>query len=335
MYITQETTKSIKIESWEIIISMGGLRMELDNIRHKERKVWLAKFKFIKAEGFIALLFILPALVPLMVFWLWPMLYSIYISATNWDYMSPEYQIVGFNNYSTLLHNKAFYEVLKNTAVFSVGTLIPTLIGGLLLALLLNKKLKGMGFFRTILFSPWVTPTVAVSIVWSWIFEPRVGLANYILQTLHLSKLQWAQSTKWAMLVVIIVTVWKGLGWTMVFYLGALQKVPKELYEACSIDGGSALRKFRNVTLPMISPTSFFLVVITSINALQAYDQIQILTQGGPAGSTRTILYMYYQSAFENFNMGEATAVATVLVAITIALSLIQFVGSKKMVHYQ
>ena len=309
--------------------------MELENIGRKERRASAFKVTFLKAEGCIALLFVLPALVPLIVFWLWPMLYSTYISTTNWDYMSPEYNIVGISNYSTLLHNKAFYEVLKNTAVFSIGTVIPTLVGGLLLALLLNKKLKGMGFFRTILFSPWVTPTVAVSIVWSWIFEPRVGLANYILQTLHLSKLQWAQSTKWAMLVVIIVTVWKGLGWTMVFYLGALQKVPKELYEACSIDGGSAWRKFKNVTLPMISPTSFFLVIMTSINALQAYDQIQILTQGGPAGSTRTILYMYYQAAFENFNMGEATAVATVLVVITLALSLIQFVASKKLVHYQ
>lgn len=310
--------------------------MELDDYisQNKKRRVVL-KFDFIKSEGFIALIFILPALVPLMIFWLWPMLYSIFISTTNWDYMSPEYKFVGFNNYNALLHNKAFYEVLKNTAVFSLGTVIPTLIGGLLLALLLNKKLKGMGLFRTILFSPWVTPTVAVSIVWSWIFEPRVGLANYILQIVHLSKLQWAESTKWAMLVVIIVTVWKGLGWTMVFYLGALQKVPKELYEACSIDGGSAWRKFKNITLPMISPTSFFLVVITSINALQAYDQIQILTQGGPAGSTRTLLYMYYQSAFENFNMGEATAVATVLVVITIALSLLQSIGSKKMVHYQ
>jgi multiple sugar transport system permease protein len=307
--------------------------MELNNIKHKKTQV--SAFKFAKSQGFIALLFTLPALVPLIVFWLWPMLYSIYISATDWDYMSPEYKIVAMKNYTTLLNSKAFYEVLKNTAVFSMGTLIPTLIGGLLLALLLNKKLKGMGFFRTILFSPWVTPTVAVSIVWSWIFEPRVGLANYILQTLHLAKLPWAQSTKWAMLVVIIVTVWKGLGWTMIFYLGALQKVPKELYEACSIDGGSALRKFKNVTLPLISPTSLFLVIITTINALQAYDQIQILTQGGPAGSTRTILYMYYQAAFENFNMGEATAVATVLVAITLGLSLLQFTASKKLVHYQ
>lgn len=309
--------------------------MQIDDISHREKEPISLNFNFRKSEGLIALIFTLPALVPLIVFWLWPMVYSLYISATDWDYMSPEYKIVGLKNYSNLLHNKAFYEVLKNTVIFSLGTLIPTLIGGLILALLLNKKLRGMGFFRTILFSPWVTPTVAVSIVWSWIFEPRVGLANYILQAMHLSKLPWAESPKWAMVVVIVVTVWKGLGWTMVFYLGALQKVPKELYEACSIDGGSAWRRFKNVTLPMISPTSFFLVIITTINALQAYDQIQILTQGGPAGSTRTILYMYYQSAFENFNMGEATAIATVLVFITLMLSLLQFLASKKMVHYQ
>lgn len=297
---------------------------------------WLIGFmKWLKSDRLIALLFVLPALVPLVIFWIWPMLYSTYISFTDWDYMSPSYHMVGFKNYSNLLGSSAFQDVLKNTAVFSLGNAIPSIVGGLLLALLLNSKLKGSGIFRTILFSPWVTPTVAVSIVWSWIFEPRVGLANFILQTMQLPKLQWAESTQWAMVVVLVVTVWKGIGWTMVFYLGALAKVPEELYEACDIDGGSSIRKFFSVTLPLISPTTFFLVVITTINSLQAYDQIQIMTQGGPAGSTRTILYLYYQAAFENYNMGEATAVATFLILITLVLSLIQFGASRKWVHYQ
>ena len=289
----------------------------------------------INKDSLIALIFILPALVPLLVFWVWPMIDSLYISFTDWDFMSPEFNYVGFKNYFNLFTDKNFYQVLFNTLYFSLGSVIPTVIGGLLLALLLNKKMKGIGIFRTILFSPWVTPMVAVSIVWSWIFEPRVGLANYILGIFGISKLLWAQSSSLAMVVILVVTVWKGLGWAMIFYLEALQKVPIELYEACSIDGGSNFSKFKNITLPMISPTTFFLAIISTVNAFQAYDQIQVITQGGPAGSTRTILYMYYQSAFESYNMGQATAVATMLVLFTAILSILQFTMSKKWVHYQ
>ena len=289
----------------------------------------------IKKDSLVALIFILPALVPLLVFWVWPMIDSLYISFTDWDFMSPEFNYVGFKNYFNLFTDKNFYQVLFNTLYFSVGSVIPTVIGGLLLALLLNKKMKGIGIFRTILFSPWVTPMVAVSIVWSWIFEPRVGLANYILGLFGIPKLLWAQSSSLAMVVILVVTVWKGLGWAMIFYLEALQKVPIELYEACSIDGGSNFSKFKNITLPMISPTTFFLAIISTVNAFQAYDQIQVITQGGPAGSTRTILYMYYQSAFESYNMGQATAVATMLVLFTAILSILQFTMSKKWVHYQ
>ena len=300
-----------------------------------EVKVSLVKLKYKKKSSIIAILFILPALIPLVVFWIIPMICSGYVSITNWDFMSTQYDVVGFKNYSRLFHNKEFYMVLLNTLYFTLGSVIPTIVGGLLLALLLNRKLKGVKLYRTILFSPWITPMVAVSIVWTWIFEPRAGIANWLLLKLHLTPLLWTQSEKWAMVAILIVTVWKGIGWTMIFYLEALQKVPKELLEAAEIDGSSKFRSFVHIVLPMISPTTFFLIIMTGINSLQAYDQIQVLTQGGPAGSTRTILYMYYQSAFENFNAGEAAAIATILVLITGILSLIQFVYSKRWVHYQ
>ncbi|MCA1032028.1 sugar ABC transporter permease [Bacillus timonensis] len=281
------------------------------------------------------LLFITPALLPLTVFWIYPMLYSFYISLTDWDYMSPEYSFVGLENYIDLLVNPLFYEVLANTLYFCLGVVLPSVFGGLLLALMVGNSKKGNGLYRTLLFSPWVTPTVAVSIVWSWIFEPRVGFANWLLTSVNLPALEWTGSTTWAMPAVIIVTIWKGIGWSMIFYLNALKKVPTTLYEASSLDGANRWQKFIHVTLPLISPTTLFLVIITTIDALQAYDQIQVLTQGGPAGSTRTILYMYYQSAFEQFNMGQATTVATVLLVITALLSLLQFVLSKRWVHYQ
>lgn len=280
------------------------------------------------------LIFVLPAAIPLSVFWVGPMIKSIFISFTDWDYMTSNYNIVGFANYKALFGDTMFYSALKNTLVFTMGTLIPTIVGGLVIAIILKNKIKGSALYKAIIFSPWITPTVAISIVWSWILEPRYGLANYILQIFNLPKSEWLQSSDTAMLGVIIVTVWKGIGWAMIFYLTALEKVPDELYEAASVDGANKWNKFTRITLPLISPTTFFLTIITTINSLQAYDQIQVLTQGGPSGSTRTILYMYYQTAFENFNIGQATAIATVILGITGVLAAIQFIASKKWVHY-
>lgn len=278
--------------------------------------------------------FVVPALIPLTVFWIYPILRSMLLSLTDWDYMSPSYSFVGLSNYVALFKDTRFYSALWNTFVFGIGTVIPTIIGGMILALLLQKAFRGDGIFKFILFSPWITPTVAISIVWTWIYEPDVGIANHVLKFFHLPALQWINSSSTAMLAVIIVTVWKSLGYTMIFYITALEKVPKELYEANALDGANSWQRFRDVTLPCISPTTFFLVIITMVNSLQAYDQIQILTQGGPSGSTRTLLYMYYQLGFEEFNMGQATAVAMILILITVMLSLIQFVVSKKWVHY-
>lgn len=287
----------------------------------------------VKEKGSVAL-FVLPALIPLMIFWIYPILKSLVISFTNWDYMSPEYDFVFFDNFIRLFSDARFYQALSNTVVFTIGTLVPTIVGGLLLALLLQKYFYGSGLVKFILFSPWITPTVAVSIVWTWIYEPDTGIANAILNFFHLPGLQWIQSSDTAMLSVIIVTVWKSLGYAMIFYLSALDKVPKGLYEASSLDGATRWQDFVHITIPSISPTTFFLMIITMINSLQAYDQIQILTQGGPSGSTRTLLYMYYQLGFQEFDMGQATAVAMVLIVITVLLSVFQFQASKRWVHY-
>jgi len=280
-------------------------------------------------------LFVLPAFIPLCVFWLYPICKAIWISFTNSDFMSPTYQIVGLENYLSVFQDSRFYEALINTIVFTVGTLVPTIVFGLLLALALSKKFHGSEVLKFIIFSPWITPTVAISIVWTWIFQPNNGLANQILNFFSLPGLKWISSSQTAMLSVIIVTVWKSLGYAMIFYLSALEKVPKDLYEASSIDGAHGIRQFFDITLPSISPTTFFLTIITMINSLQAYDQIQILTQGGPSGSTRTLLYMYYQLGFQEFSMGKASAIAVIMMIITVALSIFQFKYSKKWVNYE
>lgn len=279
-------------------------------------------------------IFVLPAMLPLAVFWIYPIMKSICISFTDWDYMSPSYNFVFLDNFKALFADSRFYDSLWTTIWFTVGTVIPTIAGGLLLALLLQKAFRGSGMYKFVLFSPWITPTVAVSIVWTWIYNPDTGLANSVLEFFHLPALQWINSSDTSLLAVIILTVWKSLGYAMIFYLSALEKVPKELYEANGLDGANAWQRFRDVTLPCISPTTFFLLIVTMVNSLQAYDQIQILTQGGPSGSTRTLLYMYYQLGFEEYDMGQATAVAVVLILITVTLSVVQFVASKKWVHY-
>ena len=282
----------------------------------------------------IVLLFVLPALIPLVVFWIYPICRSVFLSFTNWDFISPTYKMVGFKNYLSLFKNPRFFEALWHTVVFTAGTLIPTIVLGLILALLLVKSFHGSGILKFILFSPWITPTVAISIVWTWIYKADGGIANTILQALGASPLKWISSSDTAMLSVIIVTVWKSLGYAMIFYLSALEKVPGELYEAGALDGATKVQQFFDITLPSISPTTFFLMIITMVNSLQAYDQIQVLTQGGPSGSTRTLLYMYYQLGFQEFNMGQATAVAVVMILLTVALSVIQFKASEKWVHY-
>lgn len=287
-----------------------------------------------KKENLAGLLFIMPALIPMAVFWIGPVLYSVGMSFTDWDMISDHFNFAGFYNYISLIGQHDFTEVLWNTLAFALGTVVPSIVLGLLAALALNLAKRSSGFYRAVIFAPYITPMVAVSIVWSWIFEPRVGILNYLLGFLGIHGIEWTQSMDTAMLSVIIVTVWKQIGWTMLFYLGALQKVSANLLEAAAIDGADSVRKFFSITLPMISPTTFFLLIITTINSLQAYDQIQVLTQGGPAGSTRTLLYYFYQEAFESFNTGKASSVAVILVILTALLSLIEKRASKNSVYY-
>jgi multiple sugar transport system permease protein len=309
-------------------------------------------------SGLKPVLFTLPAMVPFVLFWLAPLLYVLYLSFTEWDFMSPEKTFVGLQNYIDLLSNPAFYQALRVTVLFCAGSVLPIILLGLGLALLMNHKttprsgalasrftqvlrggptfnLKGSALYQVLLFSPWVTPTVAVSIVWSWIYEPDVGLANTVLGFFGLEPIGWLQDPKWALIGVLLVTIWKSVGWAMIFYLVALRNVPSDLLEAGELDGASPVQKFLRITLPLISPTTLFLFVVQLISALQAYDQINVLTQGGPSGSTRTLLYLYYQSAFESFQIGEASTVAVVLVFLCMLLSVFSFSISKRTTHYQ
>ncbi|OJD57342.1 carbohydrate ABC transporter permease [Bacillus sp. NH11B] len=281
-----------------------------------------------------AVFFLIPVGIPLILFWIIPNFISLGISFTDWDFMTNDFNFVGLENYFNLFTQDSFMQALLNTFYFGIGTVIPTIALGLGFALFFRKKFKGSALYQLMIFSPWVTPTIAVSIVWSLLYEPQFGVINKVLNFFGIPGLDWLQSSQTAMLAVIIMTVWKLVGWTMIFYIGALEKVPDSLYEAASIDGANAWQKFRYVTLPMVSSTTFFLVVVNTISSVQAYDQIKILTQGGPSGSTRTLLYLFFQQGFEQFDMGSATAIAFIILIITILLSVINKIIGDKWVNY-
>jgi multiple sugar transport system permease protein len=228
-----------------------------------------------------------------------------------------------------------FFKVMQNTFVFAFGTIGLTIVLGLMFALVFQKNFTGGRIYQLIIFSPWITPTVAVALVWSWIYEPDRGFLNYVLGWFGIEPLKWLHSSETAMLGIIIFTVWKSIGWTMLFYLGALEKVSKGAYEAATIDGANWIKQFLHITLPLISPTTYFLFIINLISSIQVYDQIQIMTQGGPGGSTTTLLYMYYQKAFQNFQMGPANAVAMIILVIIMLLSLLSSFLSRRYVHYE
>ena len=226
-----------------------------------------------KGELRTALLFSAPAMIPMIVFWIYPIFRSLAISMTDWDYISPTYNYVWLENYASIFDSSGFTKAVNVTLLFALYTVIPSMVIGLGLALLFQNKFRGRGVYRALLFSPWVTPTVAVSIVWIWLFNVDNGLLNRLLTAVGLPESKWLSSRETALMSVSIVTVWKSLGYTMIFYASALEKVPQQLYEAASIDGANKWDQFIHVTFPGISPTTFFLMVVMTINSLQAYDR--------------------------------------------------------------
>lgn len=282
----------------------------------------------------VVLLFTVPALIPIVLFWIVPMFMTVWISLTDWDYISPTYNVVGFENYANLFDNDDFKQAALNTLQFSIFTIIPSIILGFLIALILDEKLAGRKFFRGLIFTPYITPTVAIAIVWSYIFSP-VGILNKVLETIGIEGFDWLRNSDTAMWAVIIFSIWSGVGWTMMFYFDAFQQIPKSLFEAADISGASFWNKIKNIYIPMVSPTTLYLVIILTINSIQAYDQINVMTQGGPSGATRTMLYYYYQLAFEFFDMGQATAVAVLLLLISAILAGASLWISNKFVHYR
>ncbi|MGI2297331.1 carbohydrate ABC transporter permease [Paenibacillus sp. GXUN7292] len=272
---------------------------------------------------------LLPTLIPLFIFWIYPMIKTFHISFTDWNYISPTYNYVNFDNYTNFLDDSFFTKVLVNTLVFTLFTVIPPIAIGLFIATLLNKIKVLRNFFVATIFSAWITPTVVVSMVWVSIFDGENGIVNAFLKAVGLEPLEWLGGQTTSMIVVIIVTIWKYLGLAVLLLTSALAKLDPEVEKANDLDGGKGLRKLMKITLPAISPILVFLFILFTLDSLKAYDQIYILTQGGPSGATSTILYYFYVLAFEWYETGPASALAVIFLAICLLISGLNYVVSK------
>lgn len=274
------------------------------------------------------LLFLLPSLLGCLLFIFIPTFFSLFLSFSDWNLLN-DISIVGFKNYIDLFSSSEFWLVFKNTIIYAVvvtlvGTIIP-----LLLASVINGKIRGKDFYKTTYFLPFVTPMIVIAMIWQWIFDPNIGLVNYLFKI----NINWLYDVKTAMFSLIFVSVWKLIGYNMIIFLSGFSSIPSQVYEAADIDGSSRVKTFISITIPLLSPTIFFVFLITTISSFQVFDLIYLMTQGGPNNSTNVLVYWLYKNAFEFFNIGKASAVAYVLFIIIFVLTMIQWNLRKKWVN--
>lgn len=287
-------------------------------------------------ETFTAYLYLLPATVVLVTFHFAPVFYAFYVSLLDWNYISPNPTFVGFANYAALLKDSDFITSLINTVYYVIGTVPTSMAVALFVAILLNQKIRGLAWYRTVYFLPVITAANAVAIIWFWIYHPDYsGLLNGLLDRLGLPIQSWLLDPKWAMPCIILMSIWKGLGYNVVIFLAGLQNISSEYYEAAQIDGAKGWSMFRYITWPLLSPTTFFVLIISVIGSFQVFSQVYVMTRGGPLKSTLVVVYYLYKIGFEDFKMGYASAMAYALFVIIFTLTLLQrkYIGSR--VYYQ
>ena len=277
-----------------------------------------------KRDGLSGFLFLSPTLIVFSTFVLFPVFFSFYLSFQQWNMFSADRSFVGFENYIRLLQNPDFWMVLKNTAIYTLGT-VPVNMGlSLGVAYLLNKKIAGKKFLRTAFFAPVIISPVAAAVIWRWIYDPNFGLLNYGLSFLGVEAINWLNDPTAAMFALIIMGVWKTFGINMVLFSAGLQGIPEQYYDAADIDGAGRLSKFWHITIPLLTPTTFFIMVMSMISSFQVFDIVYVLTSGGPLGSTKVLVFYVYEQAFQFFEMGYASAISYVLFAILFVLTMVQ-----------
>lgn len=277
-------------------------------------------------EIFAGYVFILPAIVGTLLFIVIPIFCSFTLSFTRWDLLNP-IEYVGLSNYKAVLTEPVFIKILINTFVYAVSTTVFGVLIPLILASVINSKIKGSEFFKTAFFLPFITPMIVIGIIWEWIFDPNIGILNHLLH-LHIN---WLYDTHFAMPALIIVSVWKLIGYNMILFLTGFATINNDVLDAAKTDGANAVQIFTKVTIPMIKPTIFFVTIVTAISSFQVFDLIYVMTEGGPLDSTNVLVYAVYKNAFMYFNIGKASALAYILFAIIFVLAIIQFFIKRSM----
>jgi multiple sugar transport system permease protein len=289
----------------------------IEQLRHAFRGVQ-------REETISGYLFLLPNLLGFLAFTIFPIGFAAAITFTSWNLASPPV-FVGLQNFATLFQDELFWKTMWNTFYFTFGAVIPGVLTAFVLAILMNRKMRGVIFLRTVYFLPQITLMVAVALVWSWLYHPEVGLINFLLAKVGIRGPGWLMSTTWAMPAMIMMSNWKGVGYAMLILLAGLQGIPEEYYEAAEIDGATSLQRLWHVTVPMLSPTLFFVFVTSLIGAFQGFDQFSVMTGGGPAYATTTLVMYIYRNGFEWFKMGYGGAVASALFVCILIITLIQW----------
>ncbi|MEZ4862001.1 MAG: sugar ABC transporter permease [Caldilineaceae bacterium] len=268
-----------------------------------------------------AILFVLPLMIPLTVYWIIPSLASLYYSFTAYNVLQPS-RWIGVANFLQLWDDALFWRSMGNSAYFTIGNIPLMMVGGLSLALCVDSYVRFRTFFRIVFYLPLVTSTIALSMVWLWLFEPNFGLLNALLNLVGIPSQQWLQSTTQAMPSIILMSVWGGVGGPMIIYLAGLQGIPESLYEAARVDGANGWQAFWHITLPLLNPVTIYVLVSSIIGSFQIFGPIYAMTDGGPAFATTTIVHQIYLNGFRYFNMGYASAQAWVLFALLLGLSI-------------
>ncbi|CAH1192140.1 Lactose transport system permease protein LacF [Paenibacillus allorhizoplanae] len=278
--------------------------------------------------------FLLPNILGFLIFICLPVCASFLMSFTEWNGFG-EIKWAGISNYTHLWQDETFRISLFNSLIMTAVSVPVTLFLAILAAVALNKGLRGVKIFRTAIFLPHITATIAVAVVWQLLYNPTMGPINGILRSIGIDNPpMWLASTQWALASVIIVSIWHSIGYYMVLYLAGLQGIPKDLYEAAEIDGAGKVAQLRKITVPMLSPVIFFTVIMGIINSFKVFDLVFVLTKGGPGRSTHMLVYDIYYTAFQRFEYGYASAMAYVLFTIILIITLIQFRGQKRWVNY-
>jgi multiple sugar transport system permease protein len=281
-----------------------------------------------------ALAFLSPTLLVLSAFVFFPVVFSFYLSFHSWNMFSSSAPFVGLGNYSAIVQNPEFWSVLKNTAFYTLGTVPLNMALSLVIAFFLNKNLAGKKFLRTAFFAPVIMSSVAAAVIWRWVYEPSFGLLNYCLSWAGIPAVNWLNNPTSAMFALVVMGVWKSFGFNMVLFSAGLQGIPTHYYEAAQIDGAGRWHQFWNITIPLLSPTTFFVLIMSVIGSFQVFDTVYVLTSGGPLNSTKVLVFYLYEHAFKFFDMGYASAVAYLLFAVVFILTMVQMKYLRGRVHY-